>query len=611
MFRGRVLLSHFTRLTTPPLMPNASSSADPSSAAPALAPSRGAWTVALGDAPGDAPPAPEPDGAESGAITLSASAAGTLDPLAPGTVLGDYRILGVLGRGGFGVTYSARQISTGREVAVKEFFPAGCVRRSDGGESSEPGEWRIEPTASLGSSAFEIARAQFVEAARALSRLRHASLARVWAFFEAHNSAYLVMELLQGRTLQQCVHECGPLDEDGAIQIAHALGHAVSAMHRLEFLHLDIKPENVMLCSAKAQDDAAASTWGDLQSARVVLFDFDLLQRIEPAEGLGTRPLTSHCGTPGYAPLEQYAQHAALGRFSDVYALGATLFHLLTAQDPPAAADRALAETAFDPRVWRPDLSEQSASALAWAMEMSPRARPDSVEEWLPSLREGRPQAPQPTPQDVASDDADATLQTLQSLAPRANGSPGSGILPGSAITGVRVLPASLPQPAALPPLPIVDNWFELSTREVEVDWPYSCACCGRKPDVSLKIKAGRARWGVPYCARCARHVKAAHQASAGTTWGIIGGLAVAFVGWMMSDFWIGPIGVAIHFSSLAYGALKIQAAEALMRPRCCDRKHAVGFGGERQTRAGRKYLVRFRSLRYAHEWKARNASKL
>ena len=574
---------------------------------------RGAFTVALGDVADEAlTPLPNADGASDGtapgAVTLSASVAGTLDPLAPGTILGDYRILGVLGRGGFGITYSARQASTGREVAVKEFFPAGCVRRSDPLDYTT---WRIEPTASLGANAFEIARAQFVEAARALSRLRHASLARVWAFFEAHNSAYLVMELLQGRTLQKCVQECGPLDEEGAIHIAHALGEAVSAMHRLEFLHLDIKPENVMLCSAPAQGDEAASTWGDFQSARVVLFDFDLLQRIESGAGLGTRPLTSHCGTPGYAPLEQYAQHAALGRFSDLYALGATLFHLLTTQDPPAAADRALLEAPFEPRAWRPDLSDEAASALAWAMELSPRARPVSVEEWLPSLREGRPQAPQTAPQIAAGDDAGAAMQALQNSAPAASGAIGSGLLASSAITSVRVLPASLPQPAALPALPIVDNWFQLSAREIEFDWPYSCACCGRRPDVSLKIKAGRARWSVPYCTRCARHVKAAHQASAGTTWGIIGGLAVAFVGWMMSDFWIGPIGVAIHFSALAYGALKIQAAEGLMRPRCCDRKHAVGFGGERETRAGRKFLVRFRSLKYAHEWKTKNASKL
>jgi hypothetical protein len=105
--------------------------------------------------------------------------------------------------------------------------------------------------------------------------------------------------------------------------------------------------------------------------------------------------------------------------------------------------------------------------------------------------------------------------------------------------------------------------------------------------------------------------VKAGHQASAGTSWGIAAGLAVAFVGWALSDIWIGPIGVSIHFSSLAYGALKLQASEAMMGSQCCDRKHAVGYGGERETRSGRKYLVRFRSLQYAHAWKDQNASRL
>lgn len=588
---------------------------------------RGAWTVALGDALPTLPDSDgaQPDGADagpdSGAVTLSVSVAGTLDPLAPGTLLSDYKILGVLGRGGFGITYRARDGRSGREVAVKEFFPVGCVRRFDASST-----WSIEPTPSLGVGAFEIARAQFVEGARVLSRFRHPSLARVWEFFERCNTAYLVMELLEGRTLQACVQEAGPLDEEGAIHIAHALGEAVSTMHRLDILHLDIKPENVMLCPSSLGDDAdasgadvsSASTWGDLKSARVVLFDFDLLQRIEPV-GLGTRPLTSHCGTPGYAPLEQYAQHAALGRFSDVYALGATLFSLLCSQDPPAAADRALSEDPLDPRAWRPDLSLEAASALAWAMEMAPWARPASVEEWLSSLREGRPRAPQATAQtapqaaadtDEAHDSAFQVALAASNAAGSTVSGSGSGLL-GSSISGARVLPASLPQPAALPALPKEDNWFQLISRELELDWPYSCACCGRRPDVSLQVKAGRARWGVPYCARCARHVKAAHQASAGTAWGIVAGLAVAFIGWLMSDFWIGPIGVAIHFSALTYGALKIQAAEALMRPRCCDRKHAVGFGGERETRAGKRYLVRFRSLKYAHEWKARNASRL
>ncbi len=588
-------------------MPDVSSASLPTntplSPTPHDASSRGAWTVALGDVPVHTEPPGAPQSSNS-AVTLSASAAGTLDPLPAGTIVGGYKILGVLGRGGFGITYRAREAASNREVAVKEFFPAGCVRRFDEADQTS---WRIEATPSLGEGAYETSRAQFLEAARILSRFRHPALARVGEFFARSNSAYLVMELLQGQTLQQLVQENGPLSEEDAIAIAHALGEAASTMHRLEVLHLDIKPENVMLCASAPVLEAASTC--SLQNGRVVLFDFDLLQRIEKGEGLSTRPLTSHCGTPGYAPLEQYAQHAALGRFSDVYALGATVFHLLTAQDPPAAADRALSHSPFEPRAWRSELSSEVASSLAWAMEIAPSARPQSVEEWLPSLREGRPQAMVQAPPQVSFDDSDAAFLLNAPLAP--TGASGSGILAGASITGARVLPASLPQPVALPPLPQADNWYQLSARSLEFDWPYSCACCGRRPDTSLTVRAGRARWGVPYCVRCARHVKAAHQASAGTAWGIVVGLVVAFIGWMMSDFWIGPIGVAIHFSALAYGALKVQASEALMRPRCCDRKHAVGFGGESETRAGRKYLVRFRSLKYAHEWKSKNAAKL
>jgi serine/threonine-protein kinase len=553
---------------------------------------RGAWTVALNAAPVDAPVADHEDEAR-------APSAGVL---ATGTALPPYEILGVLGRGGFGITYRARDGRSGREVAVKEFFPLGCARRFD-----PDGSWAIYASPSLGASAFEIARAQFIEGGRALSRLRHPALARVWEIFEAHGSAYLVMELLQGQTLQEHILEHGPFDEEAALVTIAALGEAASALHRLEFLHLDIKPENAMLCpAASIGEDASTSTSTSAAlGGRIVLFDFDLLQRIERADGLGTRPLTAHCGTPGYAPLEQYAQHATLGRFSDVYALGATLLYLLGAQDPPAAADRALSRTLLDPQLLRPGLSEAAASSIAWAMEVLPDARPASVEEWLPSLKTGRPQpqASTSTPAAPAVDDSDAAFLANAPLAPTANSLAGF-----SSISGVPSLPTAAP---ALPALPIVDSWHQIVANADDYDWPVSCACCGRRPDVGLNIRAGRDKWNVPYCARCSRHVKAAHQASIGTVWGIVGGLAVAFLGWALSDFWIGPIGVAIHFSALAYGALKVQAAEALMRPRCCDRKHAVGFGGVRETRAGRKYLVRFRSLRYAHEWKDRNASKL
>jgi hypothetical protein len=118
--------------------------------------------------------------------------------------------------------------------------------------------------------------------------------------------------------------------------------------------------------------------------------------------------------------------------------------------------------------------------------------------------------------------------------------------------------------------------------------------------------------WEVPYCRRCARHVRAAHQSVVGTTWGMTLGLLVAAFGFaipdiLMSGIWLGPLGVSIHFSAMAYGVLKVQAAERIMRDECCDRNRAVAFGGQHGT----KYFVLFRNLAYAHEFRTLNAGKL
>jgi serine/threonine protein kinase len=488
------------------------------------------------------------------------------DGLEAGTRIGDYVLGEVLGRGGFGVTYEATDARSGQRVAIKEFFPLGCVRARGQDE-----EWEIVAGA-LGERAFGQSRAQFAESARVLEGFRHAALARVVEHFAAHSTVYMAMELLRGRTLQKRVEKNGPLDSRDAVSVVEALGQAVSTMHRLDFLHLDIKPENVFVCENEDGDP----------TGRVVLFDFDLLQRFDRFDGGITRPLTAHCGTPGYAPLEQYAQQAALGPFTDIYALGATLFFLLTGHDPPGAADRALdgaSSTALVTRVAEPTL----ASALQWALEMEPAQRPVSVEEWLPALKMGRPQT---EPQDTDPDDGCRLSPPLPSA-------------------------ATPPSKTALPPLPLVDNWHQIAARENAFDWPHVCACCGRTPDIGLAIRAGKATWPIPYCRRCARHVRAAHAAVKVTTGGMAIGLVVAFVGWMMSDIWVAPSGMAIHFSAMFYGALKVQEAEGLMEDHCCDRQHSVSFGGERQTRAGLRYLVRFRSLEYAHKWKGKNAAKL
>ena len=524
------------------------------------------------------------------------------DALPTGTKLDDdFTIVGVLGRGGFGITYDAVQ-NNGRSVAIKEWFPLGCARDSDGS---------VRVGGLLSEESFACAKRQFEEGARVLETFRHPTLARVYRHFGAHGTAYLVMERLHGCTLQELIETHGALSENKVRPIIGALSEALDVMHRLQFLHLDIKPENIMLCPSQKptastcsthedKNDSASTCSGLLsdENARIVLFDFDLMQRIESTGGLGTRPLTAQCGTPGYAPLEQYAQHEQLDERADLYALGATTFYLLTAQTPLSATDRALHPAPLSPREWKAELSREIDEAVMWATQISPPNRPPDVENWRDALRDGHAPSDAPAIEKapVAADDDDNAFLFNAPLAPTAYNVAGAPVLP------------IVPQFAKLP---LVDGWYQIAAKTLDVSWPPQCACCGRSPDQMVNVKANNVKWAVPYCRRCATHGRVSRQAVVGATLGMASGLLIAGMGWLLSDLWISPAGVAVHFSAMAYGALKFQASEAIMRPRCCDRNPAITFGGERLQRGGEKrYLVRFRNMEYADAWKTRNVGK-
>ena len=450
----------------------------------------------------------------------------------------------------------------------------------------------------LSAEGFARARAQFEEGACVLETFRHPALARVYRHFQAHDTAYLVMERLHGCTLHDIIETRGALDENQVRRIVGALGEALEVMHRLQFLHLDIKPENVMLCPSQA----AASTCSDVlddENARVVLFDFDLMQRIESTGGLGTRPLTAQCGTPGYAPLEQYAQHEQLGMGADLYALGATTFALLTAQTPlsPRPTARCI-RLHFRRAKFRAELSQEIDEAVIWATQISPPQRPANIEDWRAALRAGHALQVLAAPVEPTPADDDAAFLFNAPLAPTAYSAN------AYSVTGAPILPK-------LAGLPLVDGWYQVAAKTLDVSWPPECACCGRGPDQMVSVKALKTKWAVPYCKRCAAHGRVARQAWTGAGWGMVSGLAIASLGWWLSDLWISPAGVAVHFSAMAYGGLKFQASEAIMRPRCCDRNQAVAFGGVRLNRVGEKlYLIRFRNSDYVEAWKTRNVGK-
>jgi len=294
--------------------------------------------------------------------------------LPPGTPLqnGDFCITGVLGQGGSGITYSGHDARLDRVVAIKEFFPTDSARD---GRSVRSG---IE-------AEYSEAKQAFLEEARTLARFQTPNIVDVYAVFEENNTAYMVMEHLHGRSLMQLLQERGPLAESEALKYIEQVASALTLVHNNGLLHQDVKPDNVMVCTG-------------VDTERVVLIDFGLTRRIENGASYSTVRLSgvTRFGTAGYAPLEQYGRQAQVGPFTDVYALGATLYHLLTGEVPTEATDRAAGVQLPDVRGLNPQVSARVADAITAALQMNAASRPQSAREFLDRM--SAPPAPASPP---------------------------------------------------------------------------------------------------------------------------------------------------------------------------------------------------------------------
>lgn len=235
--------------------------------------------------------------------------------LKPGSTLAEYTIESVLGHGGFSVTYLAQDNALGAHVAIKEYLPQEIAVR-DGRTAF------IVPRASKDAIRhYHWGLKNFVKEARALARFKHANIVRVLRFIEANGTAYTVMEYERGRTLAQYLKEKGQrLDEPSLLRIVMPILNGLHAVHEVGLLHLDIKPENIYL----------------RQDGSPMLIDFGSA-RHAMTEG---RPSGRVALTHGYAPVEQYPDKGKLGPWSDVYALGATMYRCITGKRPDDALDR-------------------------------------------------------------------------------------------------------------------------------------------------------------------------------------------------------------------------------------------------------------------------------
>lgn len=297
-------------------------------------------------------------GREAGQVSGPASPeVGTALPA--GSQLEEFVIERVLGAGGFGMTYLARDVSLDAWRAVKEYLPRGCgIRQRDG---------NVGPRSEADAEDYQWGRTQFMEEARRLALFDHPHIVRVYRVFEARGTAYLVMEYVNGRSLKAEIETGGVLSDDVVRTILLATTESLAAVHNAGLLHRDIKPDNVML-----RPDGTP-----------VLIDFGAARQMM-RKSLSLRAVVSD----GYAPIEQYSEHPEQqGPWTDIYALGAVAYVALTGQVPAKAPDRLRADPLSPVRdAANRRLDAGLAAAVDAALAVDEADRPQSIAKWREML---------------------------------------------------------------------------------------------------------------------------------------------------------------------------------------------------------------------------------
>lgn len=274
---------------------------------------------------------------------------------------GKYCIEGVLGQGGFGITYLASQVALNRKVTIKEFFMKElCNRDEQTSQVSVPSMGSVDTVARF--------RAKFVKEAQTIAALNNPHIIHIHDIFEENGTAYYVMDYLSGGSLSDLVQRNGILAEATALGYIRQVADALSYIHARNINHLDIKPSNVLIDG----------------NGNAVVIDFGLSKRYDET---GSQTSTTPVGiSHGFAPLEQY-QPGGVSTFSpttDIYSLGATLYKLLSGQTPPNAT--ALLDADLD--LSRLSASPSTKAAIAAAMQPKRKGRPQTVEAFIAMLDE-------------------------------------------------------------------------------------------------------------------------------------------------------------------------------------------------------------------------------
>lgn len=276
-------------------------------------------------------------------------------------LIGRYTIEKVLGQGGFGITYLGIDELHEKKVAIKEFFPQGIVTRNIEYEDA------VTVTFVGEKDNYNKGKEKFLKEARIMARFsKDEGIVKAQDFFEINNTAYIVMEYLEGITLKQYLRENERIEPEELLELFVPLIESLDEIHSQGLIHRDISPDNIMV----------------LLGGKIKLMDFGAARDYTD---FGEKSL-SLILKPGYAPPEQYQTHGVQGPWTDIYALCATMYKCLTGENPPDAIERVMDDNLKEISEFGIPVSKQMEETIIKGMSISARNRYQNIEEFCEDL---------------------------------------------------------------------------------------------------------------------------------------------------------------------------------------------------------------------------------
>ena len=302
--------------------------------------------------------------------------------LKPGTILeGKYLVGEMLGQGGFGITYIGFDLLLEQKVAIKEYYPMSTGMVSRDGHSTV-----VWSSAMMGKTGTQKGFDSFLKEARKMAKLGGIpGVVGVKSVFIQNETAYIVMDFIEGETLLKKLQKNGPMDFDGCVKLMTPIIQALAEVHEHGIIHRDISPDNIMV----------------RPDGKLILLDLGAAKDLDIQGNDGSVQSSQMVAKHGFSPIEQYSKSGKVGPWTDIYAMAATIYYCCTGILPPPATDRTIDDTL----ACQPRLTQAQFGILADCMRMRPQDRPQSMDTLLQMLThprwEAKAEPPNPVEQET------------------------------------------------------------------------------------------------------------------------------------------------------------------------------------------------------------------